>query len=125
MTSPQKHILNKNRYRLYREHKYLFYVLSELLQLVSTLNFSIKESRNELRNQLNKISSLFQSHAEHEESRIHFILRNKCSPIFHEAEEHHHEQKLYFEGLDKKLDLIDSVSNTDDIHFHGYEFYLI
>jgi hemerythrin-like domain-containing protein len=115
---------NKDRYRLYREHKYIFYVFSEILQLTSSLDFSDKESTTTLKEQLEKLSMLLQSHAEYEESRIHVILKAKNSSLFEEAQEQHQDQKLCLEKLKQKIILIKSKSKMEDINFLGYEFYL-
>lgn len=116
--------LNKDRYRLYREHKYIFYVFSEILQLTSRLDFSVKESITELKSELKKLRLLLQSHAEYEESRIHSILKNQNSYVFKEAESQHHDHKIYLERIDSKINLIENTSKIKDIHFLGYEIYL-
>lgn len=59
---------------------------------------------------------LLQSHAEHEENRIHLILKNKNSPVFQEAEEQHQDQHRYLEMIDKKIKLIENTSKIDEIH---------
>ncbi len=81
MSFRQGVVLNKDRYRLYREHKYIFYVFCEILQLASSLDFSVKASTEKLRDELTKLSMLLQSHAEYEESRIHLILKNNPPPF--------------------------------------------
>ncbi len=116
-------ILNKNRYRLYREHKYIFYVFSELLRLASTLDLSITESLVKFKNELKKLELLLQSHAEYEEGRIHLILKNKNSALFNEAEHQHQDQKLYFEKIKEKINLIDEAKENEP-HFLSYEIYL-
>ena len=116
--------LNKMRYRLYREHKYIFFIFSEILQLESRLDLSAKGSIAKLKDELEKLSTLLQSHAEYEESRIHLILKNKNSPLFHEAEKQHQDQKLHLEMIDKKINLIEHTSKINEIHFMGYEIYL-
>lgn len=117
-------ILNKNRYRLYREHKYILHVFNEILRLTSSLDFSIKESIIELKGELKKLDLLLQSHAEHEESKIHSILKIKNSNIFKEAELQHEDHKIYLKKIYNKINLIERMSEIKDIHFLGYEIYL-
>lgn len=119
----QNSILNKNRYRLYREHKYIFYVFSELLQLASTLDFSNGQSLGKLQIELKKLDGLLQSHAEYEESRIHLLLKNKNSTLLNEAEHHHRDQKLFLEKMMNQVNMADGMKESE-AHFFGYELYL-
>lgn len=123
MRLKQDILLNKNRYRLYREHKYLFYVFSEVLRLASTLDLSTAESLVKFKNELKKLALLFQSHAEHEEGRIHAILKNKNSTLFSEAEHQHREQEIYLDKIQEKVNLIAGMKENE-AHFLSYEIYL-
>lgn len=116
-------ILNKHRYRLYREHKYIFHVFSDLIQSVATLDFSLKESLVLLKSEIMKLEVLLESHAEHEESRIHLILKTRDSQIFAEAENQHRNQKQQFKKLYEKINLIDKA-DENEATFTGYELYL-
>lgn len=120
----QEVTLNKNRYRLYREHKYLFFVFNEILQLASSLDLSTKGATTKLKDELKKLHILLQSHAEYEESRIHLILQNNNSPLFHEAEQQHQDQKHDLAMIDQKINLLEGTSKIDEIHFLSYEIYL-
>lgn len=116
-------MLNKDRYRLYREHKYLFYVFSEILRLTALLDLSRAESRETLKNELGQLELLLQAHVEYEESRIHSILKDRHSPLFSEAEHQHRDQKLFFDRLKEKMAFLDGVEEKE-AHFLGYELYL-
>ena len=74
--------LIRSRHRIYREHKYIFYIFSELLQFVASLDFSEEHLLGELNSKVEELKGLLQSHAEHEESRIHSILKNKNIYVF-------------------------------------------
>lgn len=116
-------ILNKNRHRLYREHKYIFHVFTELLRFASTLDLSNKSSQLKLKSEIINLELLLHAHAEYEESRIHKILKNKNSSLVGEAEVQHQEQKQFFVTLNEKINLIESVNN-EEIHLLSYEIYL-
>ncbi len=113
------------RYRFYREHKYVSYVLSEFERLIAKTNFNNLLEIVTVKEQLNSIQELMAGHAEHENNSIHALLRQKGSSIHEaiEADHQHHEKQL------KELEnlLVTITENTNQIEqlSLGYKFYLI
>ncbi len=117
---------NKNlaRYRLYREHKYIFSVFTKLLQLLATLDWAGRETVNKIATELNRLNLLLRAHAEYEEARIHLILKNKGSLLFQKAARQHHEQENCFATLTEKIQAIVNSTEIASKNFLGYELYL-
>src|SRR5690348_8777303 len=92
------------RYRFYREHKYLIFLLFELERLIAKTDFSVNEQILKIKVELNSYASLLKNHGNHEERAIHALLKNKGSQVYEQIErEHqlHEEQHLH---LDQKLE---------------------
>lgn len=115
--------LSSSRYRLYREHKYLFFMFSQLLQLVATLDLSREHQIDELKKTTKNLQALLESHAHYEETRIHSLLKAKNSLVFQNVELEHRQHTNFFNNLNKQIDLLQHA-NQDDIYFMSYELYL-
>jgi len=115
---------NKYRYRLYREHKYIFYVFTELLRYMSSIDFSDNHSPIKLRDEVNNLKFLLHGHAEHEERKIHLILKKINSSVLQKAEAQHRDQDLFFEAFSEKFLFTESSNRMEDRHAKGYEIYL-
>lgn len=115
---------SKIRYRFYREHKYVCYMLSELEKTIAKTDFRNPTQIQTIKNQLNNIEDLMTGHAEWEESSIHELLRKKQSSIHELIENDHKEHAEQFKKLKEMLSAItDSTHEQEQIH-QGYEFYL-
>lgn len=115
---------NKLRARLYREHKYVFFFFTDMIQTMGCLDFSQKEAVDQAKDHLHHLKSLLKGHAHYEESRIHDILKKKGSSIFHQVEVQHQDHDLYFEKAEKLLSTIDHMDNPEDKIEMGYVYYL-
>lgn len=116
--------LNPERYRLYREHKYLIHVLIKLLKLACILNVTDEQSIKALQHELQEMSDLFKAHADYEESRIHRLLREKGVFHFDEVERQHHEHEIFFAEMKGSIQTISLTTELDKKHFIVYQIYL-
>lgn len=112
------------RARLYREHKYLFHVLSTLLSKVGQVDFSDAGAVTLIQTEFKALNALLISHAEYEESRIHRLLQDKGSLIYENAQRQHLEQDNFFVSIEDKIQSIRNINNIDQQHQLGYELYL-
>jgi len=113
------------RYRLFREHKYIFYVFTNLLQKVAKANFCSHQELLRIKIEINELKLLLISHADYEESRIHLILQEKGSALYQKAAEDHCHQHEFFERIEEKFAVIEcSLNDENEINYQGYEIYL-
>jgi len=112
------------RYRFYREHKYVSYILSELERLIAKTDFRSKDQADKVKEALNSAKMLLQGHATHEDKTLHELLRQKGSSIHESIEADHKRHEEQFREFNKKLEEIAASSNAQDQLSQGYYFYL-
>lgn len=112
------------RYRLYREHKYVSYVLSELERLVAKANVNNPLEVATIKKQLSSLQTLMAGHAEHENKSIHALLRKKGSSIHEAIEVDHTRHEKQLKALENLLDMITENTNPAEQLSLGYRFYL-
>lgn len=115
---------HKQRARLYREHKYVFFVFSDLVHLIGSLDFTEKSAVAEVTDRLQTLEFLLKGHADYEESRIHIILKHKNSFLYQSVESQHKDHQLFFDKSEKYLREIEKVDDPEDKNYLGYLFYL-
>ena len=109
------------RVKLYREHKYVSFVLSELERLIAKTDFTDDEAVEHLQSEWQSIKEMLQGHAQHEEENFHSLLERKGSTIHRDAHDDHKEQEETLENLDS---LLDALKTSADRVESGYQFYL-
>lgn len=113
-----------NRYRVYREHKYILCFLAALEQFIAKMDFRSHTQLDDLSNKLDSLIDLMQGHAEHEDKTIHQLLRNKGSQVQIPIEADHQFHNEIFTRLKEKLQFIQTCKNLEERTSLGYEFYL-
>jgi hypothetical protein len=116
--------MNSARYRLYREHKYVSFMLSSFRTEVAKIDFSLNEGVNRIKETLSEITALMHGHALHENDSIHALLRNKNSLVHEKIEADHDTHEDTFEKLNQLLSTI--LEETDVVRKVdlGHQFYL-
>lgn len=109
------------RVKLYREHKYVSYALSELERLIAKTDFTDDAAIAQIQNEWQHIKKMLEGHAHHEEHNFHALLERKGSTIHHEAHKDHGHQEKTLKDLQY---LLDAVKNSPDRTEAGYQFYL-
>lgn len=109
------------RVKLYREHKYVSFALSELERLIAKTDFSDHAAIDHMQNEWQRIREMLEGHAYHEEHNFHTLLEKKGSTIHHDAHYDHAHQE---ETLKDLQHLLDTVKTSSDHTEAGYQFYL-
>ncbi len=112
------------RYRLYREHKYLVAFFSKTLQECGCLDFSSQKSIEALKESLAQLFALLNAHAEHEDTRIHTLLKVKGSTVVDKAESEHEQHHNIYDVLNEQLQAISTESSDEAKQALGYQLYL-
>lgn len=115
------------RYRLYREHKFLRAILSDLENRIARADFTDLSQVLEIKNKLEDIFGIMEGHAKHENEIIHVLLRVKGSPMVDAIEADHKNHKAKFEALRVMLSEILNIreaGNEVELIAKGYEFYI-
>ena len=109
------------RVKLYREHKYVSFAVSELERLIAKTDFRDDAALEQIQNEWQSLKEMLEGHAEHEERNFHALLEKKGSTIHHEAhQEHEHleETLIYLQHL------LDGIKTSPYRVEAGYQFYL-
>lgn len=109
------------RAKLYREHKYVSFALSELERLIAKTDFTDDAAIERVQIEWRCLRDMLEGHACHEEQNIHALLEKKGSTIHHEARNDHEHQEDALKGLQH---LLDTVKTSPDRIEAGYQFYL-
>lgn len=112
------------RYKFYREHKYVSFVLNDLERLVAKTDFRVPSQVEKIQQEFNATIQLLRGHAEYEDSKLHPLLQRKGSTLFQEAQEDHQHHDLIFRSLQSLLDQIKTSTNQQLQIELGYQFYL-
>lgn len=109
------------RVKLYREHKYVSFALSELERLIAKTDFTNDAAIDQVQTEWQGIKEMLEGHAHHEEHSFHTLLEKKGSTIHHEA---HHDHEHQEETLNNLQDLLNAIKTSSDRIEAGYQFYL-
>lgn len=109
------------RVKLYREHKYVSFVLNELERLIAKTDFTDDAAIVHIQSEWQHVKEMLEGHAYHEEHNFHTLLEKKGSTIHHEAHNDHEHQE---ETLKHLQDLLDAIKTSHDPIEAGYQFYL-
>lgn len=109
------------RAKLYREHKYVSFALSELERLIAKTDFADDTAIAHVQSEWEQVKEMLEGHAYHEEHHIHPLLEKKGSTIHHEAHADHEHQEETIKNLQR---LLDAVKTSSDRIEAGYQFYL-
>src|SRR5438045_1813706 len=99
------------RRRLYSEHKYVTFRISEFSRLVAKTNFADNHCIDEVMEKFAGVKSLMHGHAEHENTRIHPLLKENESSLIEKIELDHARHFTSFKKLDELLGLAKSSVN--------------
>lgn len=113
-----------NRYRFYREHKFLCSQLFFLDSLVAKSNFVAKEEVKKIQEHLNALEVLMNRHASFEEQAIHPLFRAKGSFLYQDIEAEHHLHQVQFNDLKTLLEDVLCATTSVCQEDLGYKFYL-
>jgi hypothetical protein len=111
------------RYRFYREHKYLIFLLFELERLIATTDFKVNEQVLKIKEKLSSFGALLKGHGLHEENAFHLLLKEKGSSVHTQVETEHSQHEEQCRLLEQKLEAILLESDRLKLTL-GYEFYL-
>ncbi len=112
------------RYRFYREHKYVSFMLTEYERLLAKTDFSSISAVNALKEPLRLLHALMNGHAAYENSAIHELLRQKSSTAHEAIEKDHEEHEQQFEAFTAGLENITNCADEQMRQSLGYLFYL-
>ncbi len=113
------------RYRLYREHKFVSFVLSSFSREVAKADFRTEKTVSHIKKQLSEIKALIHGHAEHEDRSIHQLLRDKGSSVFERIETDHAKHESIFKRLNDLLENTLGTTISDERVELGHHFYLL
>lgn len=109
------------RVKLYREHKYVSFALSEFERLIAKTDFTDDAAITEIQSEWQRVKEMLEGHAHHEEHNFHALLEKKGSTIHHEAHNDHEHQE---ETLKNLQCFLDAIQTSPDPIEAGYQFYL-
>jgi GNAT superfamily N-acetyltransferase len=109
------------RVQLYREHKYVSFLLSELERLVAKTDFTDSAAIAHVQSEWLRVKEMLEGHAYHEEHNFHALLEKKGSAIHREAHDDHEQQEETLKHLQL---LLDAIKTSPDPVEAGYQFYL-
>lgn len=112
------------RYKFYREHKYLSFVLNDLERLIAKTNFQIPEEVAKVTKQFKAAMDLLKGHAEYEDNCLHPLLKQKNSPIYTHIEEDHATLHKTLNNLQLSLEGVNSSTSASEKVEAGYQFYI-
>jgi DUF438 domain-containing protein len=109
------------RVKLYREHKYVSFALSELERLIAKTDFTDNTAIAHIQNEWQRVKEMLEGHAYHEEHHFHALLEKKGSHVHHEVHNDHEHQEETLKNLQCLLDIVKTSSDPVEA---GYQFYL-
>jgi len=112
------------RYKFYREHKYLSFVLNNLERLIAKTNFQIPEEVTKVAEQFKAAVELLKGHAEYEDNCLHVLLKQKNSQIYKHIEEDHGILDETLNNLQLSLDRVNTSLSALEKVEAGYLFYI-
>jgi hemerythrin-like domain-containing protein len=113
------------RYRLYREHKYITAMMDGFVRTVQKADFKDNSSTQKIKEKLCSLKSLMEGHADHENNVIHQLLRHRNVTIHESIELDHQDHQKQFKEFEEILDRIINTQNKNDKRSLGFAFYLL
>ncbi|MFI4937957.1 MAG: hypothetical protein ACHQJ6_05545 [Candidatus Berkiellales bacterium] len=115
--------MNINRYRFYREHKFVSFKLFELEKLIAKSNFKLNKDIEIIKQSLLQLADLMNNHAAFEDKAIHTLLRQKGSTVHEKIEEEHQHHHQQYNALKDHLEAI-LLCDENEREAQGHQFYL-
>lgn len=113
------------RYRIYDAHKLVTSTLSDFSSFVAKADFSVDKTVEKIKTRLTGITQLIHGHANHEDERIHPLLKQKGSSVFEQIEQEHQRHGVIFSALHEILNqTITSGTDKEARLDYGRQFYL-
>lgn len=109
------------RAKLYREHKYVSFALTELERLIAKTDFKDHAAVGDVQREWQSLKEMLEGHAYHEEHHFHPLLEKRGSTVHQDAHSDHEHQEEMLKNLEHLLNMIES---SDDPIEAGYQFYL-
>lgn len=109
------------RVKLYREHKYVSFALTELERHIAKADFTDAAAVTQIQTEWKSLKEMLEGHAHHEEHNFHALLEKKGSTIHHAAHNDHEKQEDSLKTLQNLLNIVTISSNPIEA---GYQFYL-
>lgn len=112
------------RYKFYREHKYVGAAINDVERLIAKTDFTSATETVKVKEAFDAMFSMLKGHADYENSRLHWLLRDRGSDVYRHAEEEHrvYEQKL--NDLSNRLMLVSESMDPKERIELGYQLYL-
>lgn len=110
--------------RLYREHKYITFVMNELDNKIGKADFRDAEQTKKIMDDLSSVVNLLFFHAKHEDEKIHVLLKKHNSVIFKETESDHRNHEIVFNSLKEQLSNLSHAKSDKEKIDCGYHFHL-
>lgn len=114
----------QGRYKFYREHKYVSFVLNDLERLVAKTDFRSSIEVERVEQSFNSLVEMLRDHAQYEDSKLHTLLQKKGSTKCQEAQEDHQQHDALFAVLHNLLVKIKATPDEQLQIGLGYQFYL-
>jgi hemerythrin-like domain-containing protein len=96
-------IRSEQRYRLYREHKYITAMMDSFMQSVQKADFKNDNAVYGIKDKLHSLTSLMEGHAEQENSVIHQLLCNHNLTIHESIELDRQDHQKQFKGFGRNF----------------------
>jgi hypothetical protein len=109
------------RVKLYREHKYVSFALSEFERLVAKTDFTDDIAIAHIESEWLCVKEMLEGHAYHEEQNFHTLLEKKGSTIHRDVHNDHEHQEEALKNLQSLLDV--TKESLEPIEA-GHQFYL-
>lgn len=115
---------NLVRYKFYREHKYVSFVLNDLERLIARTNFQVPQEVKLVTEQFKSAIELLKGHAAYEDNSLHVLLKQKNSSVYEHIEKDHGLLSETIANLQLLLEYINKCSSVAEKIEAGYQFYL-
>jgi|GEM_PF-1076197 len=112
------------RYRFYREHKFIIPLINDITRKIASTNFQNNEEISLLIKKLSNLQLVLTKYSEHEDKAYHSLLVNKGSNIHYDLENDHNDYEKKFCDLKNLLKIIKDLKNKKEKIAYGYKFYL-
>jgi len=113
------------KYRFYREHKYVSHELNDLERKIAKCDFRLQTEVEKLHQQFANLKAMLESHAEHENVGIHELLRKKGSRLHEQCESEHKKQTQELSNILSKFESMGPLEDEKQRIEHGHELYLL
>ncbi|NNM44169.1 MAG: hypothetical protein HKM07_07490 [Chlamydiae bacterium] len=112
------------RYKFYREHKYVSFLLHEVERLVAKTDFRTPSQVHRVQEEFTFLVNLLEGHADYENEALHELLKKKGSSIHVHSEEDHKLQHEQLQWLQNTLTKVKECTDEEEQIELGYQFYL-